>query len=252
MRTQHRDVTEVNECDRYAVVISDVSVLPKRCDAKAVRSPERCPRIPDGRRTELGTAPTTSSGTPAVQQSFRRSFSGYIRGQIGHLHVLSTFVFMAVRWRYFTLPQVITVSSFRSSLPQETSYSAYLSDVSGGWIISGQPINILEFSTIDNQNCKPCRLTVWIRPYRTIEVIASTKVRTHRLLDLSFNCVYIQLNNSLQTVQCFAITLLFFFILYSCSEPCGDIDSIQLTDHWKTKIPYCLENTYLGHSWLRD
>lgn len=82
MRTQHRDVTEVNECDRYAVVISDVSVLPKRCDAKAVRSPERCPRIPDGRRTELGTTPTTSSGTPAVQQSFRRSFSGYICGQM--------------------------------------------------------------------------------------------------------------------------------------------------------------------------
>lgn len=105
MITQHRDVTEIIECDRYAVVINDVSVLPKRCDAKAVRSPERCPRIPDGRRTELATTPTTSSGTPAVQQSFCRSFSGYIRGQIGQLHVLSTFVFMAVRWNYFTLPQ---------------------------------------------------------------------------------------------------------------------------------------------------
>lgn len=107
---------------------------------------------------------------------------------------------------------VITVSSYRSSLPQGTSYSASLSDVSGGWIISGQQINISEFSTIDNQNCKSCRSTVWIRPYRTIEVIASTKARTHRLLDLSFNCVYIQLNNSLQTVQCFAITLLYFFL----------------------------------------
>lgn len=49
---------------------------------------------------------------------------------------------------------VIIVSSYRSSLPQETSDSTSLSNVSGGWIISSQPINISEFSTIDNQNCK--------------------------------------------------------------------------------------------------
>lgn len=65
-------------------------------------------------------------------------------------------------------------------------------------------------------------------------------VQTRKQIGLNFFCLCQHL------IKCYVDTVLpSLYFLKSYLDPCGIIDSLQLTDNTKKN---CLENTYLGHS----